>query len=77
MTAATRNPGSPSKEPGLNKAQSLIPITRAAGLKRAKYGLDGAEVTGGVFEPQRAVVSGQAGNRLQTIKAVLVAALAR
>ncbi len=41
------------------------------------YGLDGAEVTDGAFESVRSVVFDQAENRLHTIKAVLVAALAR
>jgi ornithine carbamoyltransferase len=42
-----------------------------------KYGLDGAEVTDAVFGSQRSIVFDQAENRLHTIKAVLVAALAR
>jgi ornithine carbamoyltransferase len=41
-----------------------------------QYGLDGAEVTNDVFESPRSVVFDQAENRLHTIKAVLVAALA-
>jgi ornithine carbamoyltransferase len=41
-----------------------------------KYGLDGTEVTDDVFESQRSIVFDQAENRLHTIKAVLVAALA-
>lgn len=40
------------------------------------YGLDGAEVTNPVFESGQSVVFDQAENRLHTIKAVLVAALA-
>ncbi len=40
-----------------------------------QYGLDGAEVTDGVFESSRSIVFDQAENRLHTIKAVLVAAL--
>ncbi len=41
-----------------------------------EYGLDGAEVTDDVFESSRSIVFDQAENRLHTIKAVLVAALA-
>ena len=41
-----------------------------------RYGLDGAEVTNAVFESGQSVVFDQAENRLHTIKAVLVAALA-
>nr|WP_255410923.1 hypothetical protein [Blastococcus sp. TF02A-26] len=41
-----------------------------------RYGLDGAEVTDEVFESARSVVFDQAENRLHTIKAVMVAALA-
>ena len=40
------------------------------------YGLDGAEVTNAVFESGQSVVFDQEENRLHTIKAVLVAALA-
>jgi ornithine carbamoyltransferase len=40
------------------------------------YGLDGAEVTDEVFSSARSVVFDQAENRLHTIKAVIVAALA-
>jgi ornithine carbamoyltransferase len=40
------------------------------------YGLDGAEVTNEVFESARSIVFDQADNRLHTIKAILVAALA-
>ena len=40
------------------------------------YGLDGAEVTNAVFESSQSLVFEQAENRLHTIKAVLVAALA-
>jgi ornithine carbamoyltransferase len=41
-----------------------------------RYGLDGAEVTNAVFESAQSLVLDQAENRLHTIKAVLVAALA-
>jgi ornithine carbamoyltransferase len=41
-----------------------------------QYGLDGAEVTEAVFESPRSIVFDQAENRMHTIKAVLVAALA-
>jgi ornithine carbamoyltransferase len=41
-----------------------------------KYGLDGAEVTDAAFGSQRSIVFDQAENRLHTIKAILVAALA-
>ncbi|CAL9504607.1 Ornithine carbamoyltransferase, catabolic [Actinosynnema sp. ALI-1.44] len=40
------------------------------------FGLDGAEVTDAVFTSDRSIVFDQAENRLHTIKAVLVAALA-
>jgi ornithine carbamoyltransferase len=43
----------------------------------AQYGLDGAEVTDGVFESPQSIVFDQAENRMHTIKAVLVAALSR
>ncbi|MBC8092712.1 MAG: ornithine carbamoyltransferase [Pseudonocardia sp.] len=42
-----------------------------------KFGLDGAEVTDEVFSSPRSIVFDQAENRMHTIKAVLVAALAR
>ncbi len=42
-----------------------------------EFGLDGAEVTDEVFTSSRSIVFDQAENRLHTIKAVLVAALAR
>ncbi|MCW2497612.1 ornithine carbamoyltransferase [Jatrophihabitans sp.] len=41
-----------------------------------QFGLDGIEVTNEVFESERSVVFDQAENRMHTIKAVLVAALA-
>ena len=41
-----------------------------------RYGLDGVEVTEEVFESARSVVFDQAENRLHTIKAVMVTALA-
>jgi len=41
-----------------------------------EYGLDGAEVTDEVFSSPRSIVFAQSANRLHTIKAVLVAALA-
>ena len=41
-----------------------------------KYGMDGMEVTNDVFESERAIVWDQAENRMHTIKAILVAALA-
>ncbi len=41
-----------------------------------QYGLDGAEVTDDVFESSRSIVFDEAENRLHTIKAVLVNALA-
>jgi ornithine carbamoyltransferase len=44
---------------------------------RDQFGLDGAEVTDGVFESTASVVFDQAENRLHTIKAVLLAALDR
>jgi ornithine carbamoyltransferase len=40
-----------------------------------KFGLDGLEVTEGVFESERSVVFDEAENRLHTIKAVMVATL--
>jgi ornithine carbamoyltransferase len=40
-----------------------------------QYGLDGMEVTDQVFESRHPVVVGQAGNRMHTIKAVMVATL--
>jgi ornithine carbamoyltransferase len=39
------------------------------------YGMDGLEVTDGVFESERSIVFDQAENRLHTIKAVMVATL--
>ena len=42
-----------------------------------EFGLDGAEVTDEVFTSSRSIVFDQAENRLHTIKAVLVDALAR
>lgn len=36
------------------------------------YGLEGAEVTEGVFESESSIVFDQAENRMHTIKAVLV-----
>jgi ornithine carbamoyltransferase len=42
----------------------------------AQYGLDGAEVDEEVFESRRSIVFTQAENRMHTIKAVMVAALA-
>jgi ornithine carbamoyltransferase len=44
---------------------------------RDEFGLEGAEVTDEVFESERSVVFDQSENRLHTIKAVLVDALAR
>jgi ornithine carbamoyltransferase len=41
-----------------------------------RFGLDGVEVTEQVFESPNSVVFDQAENRMHTIKAVLVAALA-
>ena len=41
-----------------------------------QFGLDGAEVTEEVFGSQRSMVSGQAENRRQTIKALLIQLLA-
>ena len=41
-----------------------------------KFGLDGLEVTEEVFESDRSIVFDQAGNRLHTIKAIMVATLA-
>lgn len=41
-----------------------------------RFGLDGAEVTDEVFSSPRSIVFDQAENRMHTIKAVLVAALA-
>jgi ornithine carbamoyltransferase len=41
-----------------------------------QFGLDGAEVTGEVFESKRSIVFDQAENRMHTIKALLVRALA-
>jgi ornithine carbamoyltransferase len=41
-----------------------------------EFALDGAEVTDEVFQSDRSVVFDQAENRLHTIKAVLVSALA-
>jgi ornithine carbamoyltransferase len=40
-----------------------------------KYGLDGMEVTEGVFESKHSIVFDEAENRLHTIKAVMVATL--
>jgi ornithine carbamoyltransferase len=40
-----------------------------------KFGLDGMEVTGDVFESEHSIVFDQAENRLHTIKAVMVATL--
>ncbi|WTU14480.1 hypothetical protein OG787_47065 [Streptomyces sp. NBC_00075] len=40
-----------------------------------RYGLDGLEVTDGVFASPASIVFDQAENRLHTIKAVLVATL--
>jgi ornithine carbamoyltransferase len=42
-----------------------------------KYGLDGMEVTEKVFESKHSIVFDQAENRLHTIKAVMVATLAK
>ena len=42
-----------------------------------KYGLDGMEVTEDVFESEHSIVFDEAENRLHTIKAVMVATLAR
>jgi ornithine carbamoyltransferase len=42
-----------------------------------KFGLDGLEVTEEIFESEHSVVFDQAENRLHTIKAILVATLAR
>ena len=42
-----------------------------------KYGLDGMEVTEDVFESERSIVFDEAENRMHTIKAVMVATLAR
>jgi ornithine carbamoyltransferase len=41
-----------------------------------QFGLDGAEVTQDVFESKRSVVFDQAENRLHTLKALMIAALA-
>lgn len=41
-----------------------------------EYGLDGMEVTDGVFESERSIVWDQAENRMHTIKAIMVATLA-
>lgn len=41
-----------------------------------QFGLDGAEVTEEVFESKRSIVFDQAENRMHTIKALLVQALA-
>jgi ornithine carbamoyltransferase len=40
-----------------------------------KFGLDGMEVTEGVFESQHSIVFDEAENRMHTIKAVMVATL--
>jgi ornithine carbamoyltransferase len=40
-----------------------------------QYGLDGMEVTEGVFESEHSIVFHQAENRMHTIKAVMVATL--
>ncbi|GAB2475876.1 ornithine carbamoyltransferase [Jatrophihabitans fulvus] len=50
--------------------------TVAGELAEKRYGLHGVEVTDGVFESPRSVVFDQAENRLHTIKAVMVQALA-
>jgi ornithine carbamoyltransferase len=42
-----------------------------------KYGLEGCEVSGDVFDGSRSVVFDQAENRMHTIKAVMVASLGR
>jgi ornithine carbamoyltransferase len=56
---------------------SLHDRTTAAGAAAfERFGLDGVEVTDEVFESHRSVVFDQAENRMHTIKAVLVAALA-
>ena len=41
-----------------------------------QFGIDGAEVTEEVFESKRSIVFDQAENRMHTIKALLVRALA-
>jgi ornithine carbamoyltransferase len=41
-----------------------------------RFGIDGAEVTAEVFESKRSIVFEQAENRMHTIKALLVRALA-
>jgi ornithine carbamoyltransferase len=40
-----------------------------------KFGLDSMEVTEDVFESERSIVFDEAGNRMHTIKAVMVATL--
>jgi ornithine carbamoyltransferase len=49
-------------------------VTVAGKRARSRFGLDGVEVEDAVVESDRSIVFDQAGNRLHTIKAVMVSA---